>query len=89
MCQTVVETNVLLTLVDVCVFGFSKASRYVVLNDCFVSVVLGTKLQSEQGQGEGVHGRRPEAPALPPLCIRYQLIDRYTSLLIRLRAVLR
>jgi hypothetical protein len=75
MCQTVVETNVLLTLVDVCAFGFSKASRYVVLNDCFVSVVLGTKLQSEQGQGEGVHGRRPEA-------------DHCTSLLTRFYAVL-
>jgi hypothetical protein len=33
-----------------------------VLDDSFVLVILGRKLKSEQGQGEGGHGRRGAGP---------------------------
>jgi hypothetical protein len=48
MCLTVVETNVMLTPIGGCACDFFQASCHVVLDNCFVSVILGKKLQSEQ-----------------------------------------
>jgi hypothetical protein len=47
-----------------------------VLDGCSVPIILGRKPNPEQGQGEGVHGRRPQAPALPPPCMVHQASTR-------------
>jgi hypothetical protein len=58
----VVETNVLLTVVGMCDCGLYKQVVYVVLDDCFASVILGRKPKSEQGQGQGGRGRSGAGP---------------------------
>lgn len=59
MCWTVVETNVLLRVVGVCDCGLYKQVVMSCLIEWFVSVILGTKPQSKQGQEEGARSAHP------------------------------
>lgn len=59
MCWTVVETNVLLIVIGVYDCSFYKQVVMSCLINWFVSVILGTKPQSEQGQEEGARSAHP------------------------------
>jgi hypothetical protein len=59
MCWTVVETDVLLIVVGVCDCDLYRQVVMSCLKEWFVSVILGTKPQSEQGQEEGARSAHP------------------------------